>query len=113
MATAGMSEMRGKGRARRKHVPQRTCIACRQTGGKRALIRLVRTDQGVQVDPTGKHAGRGAYLHPNRRCWEAALASNRLAGALRTQLSADSRAALQEFMATLPEEEESDEEEHG
>ena len=50
---------------RPKHVPQRTCIACRKVAGKRGLVRLVRTAEGnVEVDPSGKQAGRGAYLHP-------------------------------------------------
>ena len=85
-----------------KHIPQRTCIACRQTAGKRGLIRIVRTDQGVMVDPTGKKAGRGAYLHPNRQCIEAVLQSNRLNQALRTAITVEDRNHLQEFLATLP-----------
>lgn len=86
-----------------KHIPQRTCIACRQTAGKRGLIRIVRTDQGVIVDPTGKKAGRGAYIHPNRQCVETVLQSNRLNQALRTGITAEDRNRLQEFLATLPE----------
>ena len=90
-----------KGRV--KHVPQRTCIACRQVAGKRALIRLVRTEQGIVVDQTGKQAGRGAYLHPERACWEMVLKGNRLEQALRTKLSADNRQELLAFAKTLPE----------
>ncbi len=89
-----------KGRA--KHVPQRTCVACRQVAGKRALIRVVRTEQGVAVDPTGKHAGRGAYLHPNRVCWEMVLKGNRLEQALRAKLSSENRQELLAFVHTLP-----------
>lgn len=88
--------------ARQKHVPQRTCIACREVEGKRGLIRLVRTDGGVVVDSTGKMAGRGAYLHPTQQCWQIAMAGNHLGSALRTQISAESRATLAEFMTTLP-----------
>jgi len=88
--------------AKPKHVPQRTCIACRQVAGKRSLIRIVRTEQGVEIDPTGKKAGRGAYLHPNRPCWQAILTGNRLGQALRTTLTVDNRRALQTFAATLP-----------
>lgn len=90
---------------RQKHVPQRTCIACRQTTGKREFIRVVRTANGVEIDPTGKLAGRGAYLHPSRACWEVVLKGNRLDSALRTRLTADNRAALEAFAATLPEDE--------
>lgn len=85
-----------------KHVPQRTCIACRQIGGKRGLIRIVRTEQGVAIDPTGKKAGRGAYIHPNRECVQMVVNSNRLNQALRTNITAEDRNRLQEFLATLP-----------
>lgn len=89
---------------RPKHVPLRTCIACRQERGKRELIRVVRTPAGtVQVDPTGKLAGRGAYLCRARACWEQALSSRRLNAALKTSVNADDQAALQAFAATLPE----------
>lgn len=92
-----------------KHVPQRTCIACRKVAGKRSLIRLVRTPEGVQADPTGKLPGRGAYLHQDRRCWEAVLRGNRLEQALRTQMSSENRQALLALMATLPADEDSEE----
>lgn len=69
---------------RPKHVPQRTCIACRRTGAKRGLMRLVRDAEGcVALDPTGKRAGRGAYLCHEPACWEQALKRHGLARALR------------------------------
>jgi predicted RNA-binding protein YlxR (DUF448 family) len=61
-------------------------VGCRTVLGKRQLVRLVRTDQGVLLDPTGKQAGRGAYLHERRSCWEAAL-NGSLARALKTELT--------------------------
>ena len=91
-----------------KHVPQRTCIACRQVGGKRSLLRLVRTEQGVQVDTTGKLPGRGAYLHPYQSCWQAVLRGGRIEQALRVRLSEENRQALLDYMAMLPESEAAD-----
>ena len=88
---------------RRKHVPQRTCVGCRRVLDKRALIRLVRTSEGVTIDPTGKAAGRGAYLHDRRECWETGL-RGALAHALKTELSANDLNALQQIMLRLPEE---------
>lgn len=85
-----------------KHVPQRTCIACRQVAGKRGLIRIVRKEDGVVVDLTGKQAGRGAYVHPSRECIQTVLNSNRLNQALRTSITAEDRNRLQTFLATLP-----------
>src|SRR4051812_30922970 len=89
---------------RPKHVPQRTCIACRKVGGKRGLVRLVRTAEvNVEVDPSGKKAGRGAYLHPVRSCWEVGLKGNRIEQALRLKLTPANRQALQEYALSLPE----------
>ena len=73
---------------RRKHIAQRTCIACRQVFPKRELIRIVRTPEGqVQVDETSKKAGRGAYLCQNPACWEKAIKGKQLGRALKTSLS--------------------------
>ena len=86
-----------------KHVPQRTCVGCRLVLPKRTLIRVVRTTSGVQVDPTGKAAGRGAYLHNKRSCWERGL-QGALAHALKTELTGQDRQSLLVFLADLPEE---------
>ncbi len=88
---------------RRRHVPQRTCIACRRVGSKRELIRVVRTpDQGVQIDLTGKRSGRGAYLCNDPRCWEKALRGSLLNRSLKTTLDNEALVALQAFAASLP-----------
>jgi predicted RNA-binding protein YlxR (DUF448 family) len=53
--------------------PIRTCIACRQEAGKRALIRIVRGVTGAAVaDRNGRAPGRGAYLHRDPACLEIA-----------------------------------------
>jgi predicted RNA-binding protein YlxR (DUF448 family) len=70
---------------------------------KRSLVRVVRTSTGIYIDPTGKLAGRGAYLHDRQTCWERGLKGT-LAHALRTELSGEDRERLIEFMGTLPEE---------
>jgi predicted RNA-binding protein YlxR (DUF448 family) len=88
---------------RRKHVPQRTCIGCRQVRPKRDMVRIIHTQEGkIQVDETGKQAGRGAYLCRNQSCWEAGLAKGRIEHALRAHLSTEERHALEEFRQALP-----------
>ena len=78
-----------------KRVPQRTCVGCRTVLAKRQLVRLVRSGEGtVKIDPTGKAAGRGAYLHNRRSCWDTALQRRDLDRALRINLSETDRAAL-------------------
>jgi predicted RNA-binding protein YlxR (DUF448 family) len=69
---------------------------------KRSLIRIVRSPQGVQVDPTGKMAGRGAYLHDLRPCWEKGL-KGALGHALKTELTDEERGRLAAFAETLSE----------
>lgn len=95
--------MKKKPAPRVKHTPQRTCVGCREILPKRQMLRIVRTPEGVHVDKTGKLAGRGAYLHDRRECWERGLGGG-LAHALKTDLSAQDHARLEEFMKTLPQE---------
>jgi len=52
------------------------------------------------VDPTGKLAGRGAYLHNTRSCWEKGL-KGPLAHALKMNLAPDDLERLRQFMQTL------------
>jgi uncharacterized protein len=90
---------------RPRRVPQRTCVACRNVEGKRGLVRIVRTPEGaVQVDPTGKRNGRGAYLHASKACWDTALARKALQHALKTELSDMDRDALVTYRDALPDE---------
>ncbi|NTW02980.1 MAG: YlxR family protein [Oscillochloris sp.] len=100
-----MAQTENKQRGPRvKHVPQRTCIACRRTDAKRGLIRLVRTPDGrAEVDSTGKRHGRGAYLCHTLACWEAAIKRHALERALRIDpLSADNQQDLLVYVRGLP-----------
>lgn len=88
---------------RPKHIPQRMCVTCRERSAKRTLIRIVRTPEGtVEVDATGKRNGRGAYLCDDPACWERAIASGRLAQALKVTIEPETIHALRRFAAGLP-----------
>lgn len=89
---------------RPRRVPERTCVGCRQTAGKRTMLRIVRAPEGhLRVDPTGKANGRGAYLHEARECWEKALKGGRMERALRMTPAPEDLDALRAFGSTLPE----------
>ena len=71
------------------HAKQRTCIVCRKTDTKQSFLRVVRTPEGqVELDPTGKKNGRGAYVC-GIACFERAIATKRFDSALRTKLTED------------------------
>jgi predicted RNA-binding protein YlxR (DUF448 family) len=89
--------------ARVKHIPMRTCVSCRTSKPKRELLRVVRTPDGhVQLDASGKKAGRGAYLCARLSCWENALKRKRLESEFDCVISEEDRRALDAFIATLP-----------
>ena len=69
-------------------------------------MRIVRTPQGtVEIDPRGKESGRGAYVCKNQSCWEIGLRKdrkNRLARALKIELSPEQRAELLHYSKIFP-----------
>jgi predicted RNA-binding protein YlxR (DUF448 family) len=78
-----------------KKAPQRTCVACRTIGGKRGLLRVVRTPEGrVVLDPTGRLPGRGTYLCREAACLNAAIKGNQIEHTLKVKLSPGDRENL-------------------
>jgi uncharacterized protein len=67
-----------------RHEAQRTCVVCRGTTAKRTLHRIVRSPEGtVAYDPTGKAAGRGAYLCGQPTCLDMAVRRRSIQRALK------------------------------
>ena len=87
----------------KKHIPQRTCIGCREVNEKKTLVRIVRSPEGVCIDPTGRMPGRGAYLHEAKECWENALKRGALGRALKTEITPAEMQVLVSHMETLQE----------
>lgn len=81
---------------RSKHRPQRTCVVCREKREKRQLTRLVMVSDRLQVDPSGKLNGRGAYLCEKPACWNEAGRAI-LSRALRCDLHEDDCALLRQM----------------
>jgi predicted RNA-binding protein YlxR (DUF448 family) len=83
-------------------LPQRTCVACRRVRNKRELVRLVRAAGGdIEIDSTGKKEGRGAYICPDRACWEKALKGKQLEISLRGRLTQANRDKIVKNVAEL------------
>ena len=52
-----------------KKIPMRMCIACRVMKPKKEMTRVVKNALGeIFFDPTGKAAGRGAYVCADEAC---------------------------------------------
>jgi predicted RNA-binding protein YlxR (DUF448 family) len=76
--------------------PTRSCVACRTAREKRELLRVVRTPDGsVVIDPTGRVAGRGAYVCRDQKCMTTAIQRGTLSRALETPVPP----ALQDALA--------------
>ncbi|RKD24269.1 hypothetical protein BEP19_07655 [Ammoniphilus oxalaticus] len=72
---------------KRRKIPLRKCVACQEMIPKQQLIRVARSPQGeVSMDPTGKAAGRGAYLCGNKDCFSLAKSRKALDRALNTAI---------------------------
>lgn len=71
-----------------KKIPERRCIGCGISFPKKDLIRVVRLpDGGAELDPTGKKAGRGAYICRSAECLKKARKAKRLERNLEVTIS--------------------------
>src|SRR5436853_7445626 len=64
--------------------PQRTCVGCRARADAADLLRVVAVGGACTPDPRRRLPGRGAHLHLDRQCLEAAERRRAFARALRT-----------------------------
>lgn len=88
---------------RQRPIPQRTCVGCREVRPKRELIRIVRTaTEAVEIDPTGKKSGRGAYLCKAKACWQAGLKGEHLDRVLKTKITPQNRRELAHYGEMFP-----------
>jgi predicted RNA-binding protein YlxR (DUF448 family) len=76
-------------------MPIRTCVGCRATDEQPRLVRLVADGAGrVKIDGFRRQPGRGAYVHPERRCVEEMLKKGGLERSLKRNLVAVTHEAL-------------------
>jgi len=72
-----------------------------ESPAQRELIRIVRTPEGVRIDPTGKMNGRGAYLCADPACWQLDTVTPKLQRALKVALTPAEKAMLAEYAQEL------------
>ena len=61
-----------------KKVPLRPCVACRTCKPKSDLLRIVKNNENIELDYTGKMNGRGTYICKSRECFDKLIGSRLL-----------------------------------
>ena len=84
-----------------KKIPVRQCVGCRQMKNKKELIRVIRTEDAVLLDDSGRKNGRGAYLCPNLECLRLARKSKGLERSLKAEIPAEVYDGLEKEMSAL------------
>jgi predicted RNA-binding protein YlxR (DUF448 family) len=84
--------------------PVRTCVGCRKRELAVELLRVVVVEGGngeraVTVDTARKLPGRGAWLHPDQACLDAAIRRRAFVRALRITGSPDITAVIEHVSA--------------
>ncbi len=69
-----------------KKIPMRQCVGCGEMKAKKELIRVLKTEDGVLLDATGKKNGRGAYICANPECLKKARKSKGLERSLKVAI---------------------------
>ncbi|MCY0876366.1 MAG: YlxR family protein [Firmicutes bacterium] len=78
-----------------KRIPERQCVGCQEQKPKRSMLRIVLTPEGdILIDPTGKKAGRGAYICQKRSCFLQAQKRKSLDRGLKTSVKPEVYDAL-------------------
>lgn len=89
---------------RKRKIPLRVCIGCKEKKPKKELVRIVRTPAGeVDLDLTGKKPGRGAYICPKQDCLKNALKGRRLEKSLQLTVSGQLVEAISAMFDNEPE----------
>lgn len=69
-----------------KKIPMRQCVGCGEMKAKKELLRVLKTEDGVLLDVTGKKNGRGAYICANTECLKKARKSKGLERSLKVAI---------------------------
>lgn len=84
-----------------KKIPMRQCVGCGEMKAKKELLRVLKTDDGVLLDATGKKNGRGAYICANTECLKKARKSKGLERSLKVAIPDEVYDNLEKEMSTF------------
>ena len=72
-----------------KKIPMRQCVGCGEMKAKKELLRVLKTEDGVLLDATGKKNGRGAYICANTECLKKARKNKGLERSFKMSIPAE------------------------
>ena len=82
-----------------KKIPMRKCVVTQEQFPKNELLRIVLTPEGViEIDPTGKLNGRGAYISKQVSTLELAQKTRVLERALKVKVPQEIYEALANYV---------------
>ena len=85
-----------------KKIPMRQCVGCGEMKAKKELIRVIKTEEEVLLDTTGRKNG-GAYICANPECLKKARKSKGLERSLKASIPDEVYENLEKEMSTLAE----------
>ena len=72
---------------KKRKIPMRMCVGCREMKPKAELMRVVKPQEGdCAIDRTGKAPGRGAYVCEDAECLKKAQKTHALERALEAKI---------------------------
>ena len=84
-----------------KKIPMRQCVGCGEMKAKKELIRVIKTEDEVLLDATGKKNGRGAYICADPECLKKARKSKGLERSLKVAIPDEVYDNLEKEMSTF------------
>lgn len=70
------------------HIPERMCIACKKMKPKSELIKIVKNQNGIELDKEQNKFGRGAYVCKDEKCIRSAAKRRALSRHFKIQTDA-------------------------
>lgn len=86
-----------------KKIPMRKCTGCNEMREKKSMIRVLKCEDGIVLDATGKKNGRGAYLCRSAECFSKAVKNKGLERSLKVQIPKEVYESLEKEFDTIHE----------
>jgi len=81
-----------------EYIPHRKCVGCMSIKSKKELLRIVKTNEGIFIDPKQKMQGRGAYICKDLECLKLAIKKKGLEKSLKINIPKSFYEELERFL---------------